>query len=47
MLFYRVIAVEENDDDTMDTVARHVKHSYDLRSLHRGAGGGDIDSNTG
>lgn len=44
---YRVTGVEENADSLMDTVARHAGHSYDLRSLHRGVGGGDIVSNTG
>ena len=37
----------DNADDTMDTIARHVGHSYDLRSLHRGTGGGDINAKTG
>ena len=37
----------ETVDDSMDTVARHVGHSYDLRSLHRGTGGGDINSTAG
>ena len=45
---YRVTASEDSAGDDMDTIARHVRHSYDLRSLHRGTGGGNIDnSNTG
>ena len=43
---YRLAAGDETVD-SMDTVARHVGHSYDLRSLHRGTGGGDIDSTVG